>query len=103
MGRIFKHFLDTTETARIYSCSTCKTHLALRASVESSGYVGQSGPAMLIKHIVNTIPGITEKRKMMTGVYEVTDMKCVDCGTVVGWRYVSGDRPQAGREVYITI
>ena len=37
---------------------------------------------------VNVTAGIKEDRMMMTGLHTVSDIFCVGCGAIVGWKYV---------------
>lgn len=37
---------------------------------------------------VNVTVGIKEERLMMTGMHTVSDIFCVGCGSIVGWKYV---------------
>jgi len=36
---------------------------------------------------VNVTPGVKEDRMMMTGMHTVSDIFCVCCGSIVGWKY----------------
>jgi hypothetical protein len=38
---------------------------------------------------VNVTNGVKENRMMMTGLHTVSDIFCVGCGSIVGWKYVS--------------
>ncbi|RRT63458.1 hypothetical protein B296_00041924, partial [Ensete ventricosum] len=37
---------------------------------------------------VNVTVGIKEERLMITGMHTVSDIFCVGCGSIVGWKYV---------------
>ena len=37
---------------------------------------------------VNVTPGVKEDRMMITGMHTVSDIFCVCCGSIVGWKYV---------------
>ena len=37
---------------------------------------------------VNVTPGVKEDRMMITGMHTVSDIFCVGCGSIVGWKYV---------------
>jgi hypothetical protein len=37
---------------------------------------------------VNVTSGVKEDRLMMTGMHTVSDIFCVGCGSIVGWKYV---------------
>ncbi|XP_077214546.1 protein yippee-like isoform X2 [Tasmannia lanceolata] len=36
---------------------------------------------------VNVSVGVKEERMMMTGMHTVSDIFCVCCGSIVGWKY----------------
>ncbi|KAL0919694.1 hypothetical protein M5K25_011808 [Dendrobium thyrsiflorum] len=38
-------------------------------------------------HSVNVTMGLKEDRMMMTGMHTVSDIFCVGCGSIVGWKY----------------
>lgn len=38
---------------------------------------------------VNVTAGPIEERMMLSGIHTVTDIFCVCCGQIVGWKYVS--------------
>ncbi|TVU45556.1 hypothetical protein EJB05_05045 [Eragrostis curvula] len=38
---------------------------------------------------VNVTNGVKEDRLMMTGMHTVSDIFCVGCGSIVGWKYVA--------------
>lgn len=37
---------------------------------------------------VNVTSGVKEDRMMITGMHTVSDIFCVGCGSIVGWKYV---------------
>nr|XP_029117590.1 protein yippee-like isoform X5 [Elaeis guineensis] len=45
------------------------------------------GKAYLFSKIVNVTVGLKEERMMMTGLHTVSDIFCVGCGSIVGWKY----------------
>jgi hypothetical protein len=44
---------------------------------------------MLFMSSVNVTDGVKEDRMMITGLHTVSDIFCVGCGSIVGWKYVS--------------
>jgi hypothetical protein len=43
---------------------------------------------MLLMPSVNVTVGEKEDRMTITGMYSVSDIFCVGCGEIVGWKYV---------------
>jgi len=84
MGRLFKEFLSGS---KIYSCSTCKAHLAHRDQIISKSFQGRQGRAYLFDKCVIVALGPREERLLMTGLHIVCDLVCIDCQTVLGWKY----------------
>ncbi|EMS62799.1 hypothetical protein TRIUR3_07444 [Triticum urartu] len=53
----------------------------------------------LDKKCVNVTSGINEDRMMMTGLHTVSDIFCVGCGSIVGWKYEAAhDKSQRYKE-----
>ncbi|KAL0359185.1 UNVERIFIED_CONTAM: protein yippee-like [Sesamum angustifolium] len=101
MGRVF----EVTLEGKIYSCKHCGTHLAL-AEDRLQGFLvrhtlltlfsllsllqsfhSRHGKAYLFNKVVNVTLGEKEERLMMTGSHIVSDIFCVRCGSIVGWKY----------------
>ncbi|KAH8100524.1 yippee-like protein [Cristinia sonorae] len=85
MGMSYRRYLTG---ARIYGCSTCRTHLATIHSMMSRAFNGQHGRAYLFDGVVNVIEGEPNDRQMTTGNHTVRDIYCIKCGTTLGWKYV---------------
>ncbi|KAF5752568.1 protein yippee-like [Tripterygium wilfordii] len=83
MGRLFVVNLE----GKIYSCTYCRTHLALCEDVVSKAFQSRHGKAYLFNKVVNVTVGEKEERHMLTGMHTVADIFCVGCGSVVGWKY----------------
>ncbi|XP_028550269.1 protein yippee-like [Dendrobium catenatum] len=66
---------------KVYSCKHCQTHLALCEEIVSK-FVHD-----LMIDSVNVTMGLKEDRMMMTGMHTVSDIFCVGCGSIVGWKY----------------
>jgi hypothetical protein len=43
---------------------------------------------MSVMPSVNVTSGVKEDRMMITGMHTVSDIFCVGCGSIVGWKYV---------------
>lgn len=95
MGRIFIEHLE----GRVYSCKSCKKHLAKLDDVMSKQFYSKSGKAYLFKSAVNVICGPLEEREMRTGLHAVCDVYCCSCLHLLGWKYVMAhDRTQKYKE-----
>nr|CAD1839640.1 unnamed protein product [Ananas comosus var. bracteatus] len=93
MGRLFLISLE----GKIYSCKHCQTHLAL--AIVSKAFHCRHGKAYLFSKVVNVTVGIKEERLMMTGMHTVSDIFCVGCGSIVGWKYEAAyDKAQKYKE-----
>uniref|UniRef100_A0ACD6A6L5 Uncharacterized protein n=1 Tax=Avena sativa TaxID=4498 RepID=A0ACD6A6L5_AVESA len=85
MGRLFLMHLE----GNAYSCKFCRTHLGLAADIISKSFHSKHGKAYLFNRVVNVTSGVKEDRLMMTGMHTVSDIFCVGCGSIVGWKYES--------------
>ncbi|XP_060215588.1 protein yippee-like At4g27745 [Lycium barbarum] len=72
---------------RIYSCCKCRNHIALHDDIVSKNFQASPGRAYLFTHAMNVVIGLKEDRHLMTGLHTVADVKCSDCGEVLGWKY----------------
>ena len=79
--------LTKIDGPRVYSCSKCRTHLALDDDVISKAFHGRSGRAYLVAQTVNVDLGPREERNLMTGLHVVCDAKCKNCEACIGWKY----------------
>jgi hypothetical protein len=84
MGKIYQKYL---EGSRIYSCSTCRTHLSLQDDIISKNFHGRHGKAYLFNRAVNISLGPNEERSLITGLHVVCDIYCNSCQTILGWKY----------------
>ncbi|EFA84919.1 yippee-like protein [Heterostelium album PN500] len=84
MGKLFMYYLSGTN---IFSCGTCKVHLALFDQLISTDFQGRYGPAYLFGECVNVIVGESEDRNLTTGMHVVADIYCVRCDEHLGWKY----------------
>ncbi|ERN09772.1 hypothetical protein AMTRI_Chr08g159600 [Amborella trichopoda] len=95
MGRLYLIHLD----GRIYACKHCRTHLALCEDIESKSFHCRHGKAYLFKKVVNVFVGPKEDRMMTSGMHTVSDIFCVGCGSIVGWKYlVAHEKGQKHKE-----
>ncbi|CAN6443036.1 unnamed protein product [Victoria cruziana] len=95
MGRLHLRYLD----GRIYTCKYCQTHLALVEDVVSKQFHCRHGKAYLFNKVVNVLLGHKEERMMITGLHTVSDIFCIGCGSIVGWKYeVALDKAQKYKE-----
>ncbi|TQS34868.1 hypothetical protein Golomagni_04733 [Golovinomyces magnicellulatus] len=88
-------------------CLKCSTDLAYTSQILSKGFVGRLGRAYLVAplppppfvpsfppkprpkaDLVNTRSEQPMSRELMTGWHVVTDVSCIVCGTVLGWKYL---------------
>ncbi|CAI9279035.1 unnamed protein product [Lactuca saligna] len=73
---------------RLYGCYNCRNHVAFHDDIVSKNYVGrQRRRAFLFSHVMNLVVGPKMDRLLITGLYNVADVSCSDCGEVLGWRY----------------
>ncbi|XP_031488365.1 protein yippee-like isoform X2 [Nymphaea colorata] len=95
MGRVHLMYLH----GRIYTCKYCQTHLALVEDVVSKQFHCRHGKAYLFNKVVNILLGYKEERMMITGLHTVSDIFCIGCGSIVGWKYeVAPDKAQKYKE-----
>ncbi|CCU99343.1 unnamed protein product [Malassezia sympodialis ATCC 42132] len=88
-------------SAQIYVCKNCKTHLATEANVISKDFSGKLGEAYLMWQVVNSEEDEFEEREMRTGKHVVCDIYCSRCRNYVGWKYcyafLSSERYKEGK------
>jgi len=84
MGRLFKEYLSGS---RIYTCRECKSHLANGDEIISKSFQGRHGKAYLFNKCVNVAVGPKEDRILITGLHTVADIYCIECQSVLGWKY----------------
>jgi len=89
MGRIFKQYLDEAGATRIYGCASCRCHVADADAVVSKAFQGRHGRAYLFDAVVNVREGPREERLLITGLHTVADISCLECASVLGWRYIA--------------
>ncbi|KAF2152582.1 yippee-domain-containing protein [Myriangium duriaei CBS 260.36] len=93
-------------------CARCLSDLALSSQIISKGFTGRHGRAYLVapsSPLTDPVPslggaGAARKgelpntfihrpvpRQLVTGLHTVGDISCAQCGSVLGWKYVSAD------------
>ncbi|KAI0978937.1 hypothetical protein GJ496_001073, partial [Pomphorhynchus laevis] len=73
---------------KIYSCVHCDRLLAKHEDIISKSFQGSHGRAYLFNTVVNIGTKISEKRFLLTGLHEVSDIYCKGCNAEIGWKYV---------------
>ncbi|CAN6309729.1 unnamed protein product [Urochloa humidicola] len=83
----------------LYRCKGCRTHLARADDIISKDFRCQYGRAYLFDKVVNVTVGEKEGRVMTTGMHSVSDLFCIGCGVIVGWKYEAAhERSQKYKE-----
>ncbi|XP_047969057.1 protein yippee-like [Salvia hispanica] len=59
--------------------------LSVLFSIQS--FQSRHGKAYLFNKVSNVTLGEKEERLMITGAHTVADLYCVQCGSIVGWKY----------------
>jgi hypothetical protein len=96
----------------ILRCTRCRTDICPTTSIISKGFTGRHGRAYLVSppsssgystpptnlprhhdpsNLPNTHTDRPVPRQLVTGAHMVSDITCVICGTVLGWKYVSAE------------
>ncbi|CAG8458180.1 11213_t:CDS:2 [Ambispora gerdemannii] len=88
MSKTHKTHQNFLSSDRIYTCTTCHTHLARHEDLISKAFQGRHGRAYLFSRVTNVSLGPKEDRVLITGVHSVKDIRCDVCSNVVGWKYV---------------
>lgn len=96
-------------------CARCAADLALSSQIISKGFTGRHGRAYLVApstssispnpiglntakarndalpNLPNTYTHKPVPRQLVTGAHTVGDISCAQCGSVLGWKYVSAE------------
>lgn len=111
-------------------CARCASDLALSTQIISKGFTGRHGRAYLVApstssispnplalrtakakndalpNLPNTYTHKPVPRQLVTGAHTVGDISCAQCGSVLGWKYVSaeeeGQRYKVGKFILET-
>ncbi|KAF2124157.1 yippee-domain-containing protein, partial [Dothidotthia symphoricarpi CBS 119687] len=101
------YFLPAHPTTHL-QCQKCLTDLIPTTCIISKGFTGRHGRAYLVSppnaligptptptrggwktgDIPNTQTHRAVSRQLVTGAHTVSDISCVRCGSVLGWKYV---------------
>ncbi|XP_066386317.1 protein yippee-like At3g55890 [Miscanthus floridulus] len=88
----------------VYSCKHCRTHLAVADDIISKSFHCKNGKAYLFDKVINVTVGEKEDRMMITGMHSISDIFCVGCGEIVGWKYGAAyERSQKYKEGKIAL
>ncbi|KAF9594472.1 hypothetical protein IFM89_031590 [Coptis chinensis] len=71
----------------MYCCKQCQTQVAAEEDIVSKDYYGKTGKAYLLNKVVNVTVGEKEERMLITGVYTIAGVSCINCKSVLGWKY----------------
>lgn len=105
-------FLTSTPSTHL-RCSKCLADLIPTTCIVSKGFTGRHGRAYLVsppppnsllrpsspstsssspaKDLPNTATHRPVFRQLVTGAHTVSDISCVRCGSVLGWKYVDAE------------
>ncbi|KAI9315984.1 yippee zinc-binding/DNA-binding /Mis18, centromere assembly-domain-containing protein [Dichotomocladium elegans] len=83
-----KHHPIYLHDNRIYTCSTCHSHLLSHDAIISRAFHGRNGPAFLVERVINVSLSVKEERMLMTGMHTVADISCNVCASKIGWKYL---------------
>eukprot|EP00775_Hariotina_reticulata_P009970 gene9970-10124_t len=83
MGRICIEYLE----GKAYCCKHCHAHLAKCDQLLSKQFHSRNGAAWLFQSATNVLSLPSETRLMTTGVHIVSDISCIKCLQVLGWKY----------------
>merc|ERR1719152_595854 len=72
----------------VYSCASCRTHVATHEQLVSKAFQGRHGRAFLFTTATNVMLGPKEERVLMTGLHSVSDIFCTECTARLGWKYL---------------
>eukprot|EP00389_Voromonas_pontica_P001000 GDKH01001492.1.p2 GENE.GDKH01001492.1~~GDKH01001492.1.p2 ORF type:complete len:118 (-),score=5.84 GDKH01001492.1:683-1036(-) len=91
MGRVFLRWIESPSGT--YRCNSCHAHLADIVDLVSKDFHGTLGKAYLFASCVNVACLPAEERVLVTGMHTVCDICCVNCKTIVGWKYLKAFEP----------
>jgi hypothetical protein len=91
-------------------CARCAADICLTSQIISKGFTGRHGRAYLVSadplstpisvtpaapspatSLPNTMLQRAVPRQLVTGAHTVSDISCVFCGSVLGWKYVAAE------------
>ena len=78
----------------IYRCKSCYCDICISSLIISKDFWGNKGEAYFVKDVLNVREDAKEVMKhMRTGQYGVKSIYCVQCDTVIGWKYITSIEP----------
>jgi hypothetical protein len=80
---------DTKLHSQLFICKTCGIHICHGSDVISREFHGSTGKAYLFNNALNLNFGLTDDRRLRTGIHSVQDCFCVNCNQELGWTYVA--------------
>ncbi|KAJ9305670.1 hypothetical protein DTO217A2_4899 [Paecilomyces variotii] len=90
-------------------CARCAADLCLTSQIISKGFTGRHGRAYLVSadsvttaismtssssptaSLPNTVTHKPVPRQLVTGAHTVSDISCLLCGSILGWKYVAAE------------
>lgn len=86
--------LRSNERIIIYRCKSCYCDICISSLIISKDFWGNKGEAYFVKDVLNVREDPKEVMKhMRTGQYGVKLIYCVQCDTVIGWKYITSIEP----------
>jgi hypothetical protein len=95
-----KPFLKYLKGSKIYVCSNCFCHICSQDQLISNLFHGKYGKSYLVNKVylvlfyfknfilnksVNVSAGKVEKKKMTTGIHEISIINCLNCKKYLGF------------------
>lgn len=92
MGLRNTEFFESTQyeqkNAQVFVCRACLAHLCLLLLVISDNFKGLALLAYLVDKVINVQPdGVDQETRMLTGIYVINKVHCLQCRTYLGWTY----------------
>ena len=102
-GSFVRHYLNGHSSH--LRCAKCSTDLCSTSQIISKGFTGRHGRAYLVSpspalsdfaqsyrgandlYLPNTKTDAPSSRQLVTGVHTVSDVRCIFCGSMLGWKY----------------
>ncbi|KAL1866930.1 hypothetical protein Plec18167_008862 [Paecilomyces lecythidis] len=90
-------------------CARCAAELCFTSQIISKGFTGRHGRAYLVSadpittaismtssssptaSLPNTVTHKAVPRQLVTGAHTVSDISCLLCGSILGWKYVAAE------------
>ncbi|GAA5878377.1 hypothetical protein JCM1840_001397 [Sporobolomyces johnsonii] len=83
----------------VFRCLSCSLELGLLDELVSRSFQGSSGPAYLLRSVLNADVGQQAAKQLISGRHIIAPLTCNGCSTELGWKYfVSPDSSQKYKE-----